>query len=584
LLNSFFGLVERYAGFKGVYRLSVPINHNSPVMRFLSDDKFSIRSHGLRDDRIEIVFIKNLMLDFGGDTRNWLSFCHWYIKLSFGNIATIEDIPLSNRYSSPYSIKFSIKSNNIDAYEIPITAISISKSAIPELSKISIDHKRHTIFMIESAANLELPEIFNDIDQINAGSLVSALEKVKKSYLEHIYSASTLAEETKDSFIKKWFPLKTGHIPLKLSKVGAIVEIDRKTYEVLINKRLKNNKHNILFFNTASFGEKMSEGDILFFFIWDNFTNDSEDSSPGVLCAYGTIDRIEPLNITEIQKPENWKKEGAKGESYSSQAIFREPFLNQYFQDEVIGFYLSNINYVTLDDKPETIDGISYQEIIDILYTYFNRKPDYDKDKFEFLQQLFPVWGIQNTYLTQKLVNELVGKFSKIDPQPKKWEVQNMTTKTKNDPVKTFICYAHEDIEYRKKLQKFLDPIIGDHFIQLWNDDEIDLGDNWKDSIGKALNESEMGIILISIDFLNSKFINSVELPELLRKRKEEGLRLVPILIGHCPWKNYQALAELQVFSTDKPVDDYIRENRGNEIWNNFAEMIKKLAQKLRTA
>ena len=57
----------------------------------------------------------------------------------------------------------------------------------------------------------------------------------------------------------------------------------------------------------------------------------------------------------------------------------------------------------------------------------------------------------------------------------------------------------------------------------VWSDDKIKPGQEWFEEIKNAMNESKVGILLISPDFLASDFINRVEIPKLLANVQEEG-------------------------------------------------------------
>jgi len=49
-----------------------------------------------------------------------------------------------------------------------------------------------------------------------------------------------------------------------------------------------------------------------------------------------------------------------------------------------------------------------------------------------------------------------------------------------------------------------------------WSDHQLMVDDDWNVEIHKALAECDMGILMVSLDFLNSRFITEVELPELV--------------------------------------------------------------------
>lgn len=72
------------------------------------------------------------------------------------------------------------------------------------------------------------------------------------------------------------------------------------------------------------------------------------------------------------------------------------------------------------------------------------------------------------------------------------------------------------------------------------------VGDLWNDLIDEGLRKADGALLLISTSFLSSKFIREHELPRLL-KRRNEGMRVMPVLIGACPWKQIAWLEQAQL-------------------------------------
>ena len=111
-----------------------------------------------------------------------------------------------------------------------------------------------------------------------------------------------------------------------------------------------------------------------------------------------------------------------------------------------------------------------------------------------------------------------------------------------------FISYSHNDEEWKDRLLPHLKAIEQQGDIILWADTKIDTGDEWYPAIKEALQKSSVSICLISQYYLASDFINKEEIPELKKKREDEGLLLLPILIRPCPWKKIRWLNKLQIF------------------------------------
>lgn len=94
-----------------------------------------------------------------------------------------------------------------------------------------------------------------------------------------------------------------------------------------------------------------------------------------------------------------------------------------------------------------------------------------------------------------------------------------------------FISYSHEDKEWLLELKKWLKPLEKRDLVSVWDDQMIKAGDDWKKEIEKALASAKAAVLLISIDFLNSEFISSNELPQLLNAAKEKGLKIFWIAV-----------------------------------------------------
>ncbi len=152
-----------------------------------------------------------------------------------------------------------------------------------------------------------------------------------------------------------------------------------------------------------------------------------------------------------------------------------------------------------------------------------------------------------------------------------------------NDPVKIFICYAHEDERFREVLDKCFTSLKRDGVVDVWHDRRIELGEDWEAAIKEALNQCKLGVLLISNDFLDSNFIHLTELPELL-KRRGEGLKLIPILVRPSTFKTNPILNKLQVIpDPTRTVIEY-PENTGerDRVWLDIFEKIRQQVEKMR--
>lgn len=144
-------------------------------------------------------------------------------------------------------------------------------------------------------------------------------------------------------------------------------------------------------------------------------------------------------------------------------------------------------------------------------------------------------------------------------------------------PLKVFISYAHKDEPFKDDLLTVLDPLEREGLLDIWVDRRIEAGDEWRREIEKAMNESDLALLFISKHFLASRFIKDNELPRLLQRRKEEGLRVVPIIIGPCMWQNVPVLSDLQALPQDaKPVNSFAEGYERDQTWTEIAQAIER--------
>ncbi|MGH9320951.1 MAG: toll/interleukin-1 receptor domain-containing protein, partial [Vicinamibacteria bacterium] len=83
-------------------------------------------------------------------------------------------------------------------------------------------------------------------------------------------------------------------------------------------------------------------------------------------------------------------------------------------------------------------------------------------------------------------------------------------------PDQIFISYAHEDARWRDEFERMLAPARERGLIGVWSDESIAAGEEWSRNIQKALENTRVGLLLVTDHFLKSEFITRVELANLL--------------------------------------------------------------------
>ncbi len=111
---------------------------------------------------------------------------------------------------------------------------------------------------------------------------------------------------------------------------------------------------------------------------------------------------------------------------------------------------------------------------------------------------------------------------------------------------KIFIAYAREDAHLLEKLRKPLNVLRRNGHCHIFFDGEIVPGERWDNRLKDELHQADIFVLLVTDDFLDSDYINDVELSKALEKEKEGTAKVVPIILRPCMWQ-YTRLKEFQV-------------------------------------
>ncbi len=137
-----------------------------------------------------------------------------------------------------------------------------------------------------------------------------------------------------------------------------------------------------------------------------------------------------------------------------------------------------------------------------------------------------------------------------------------------------FISYSHKDKRILNELREMLSPQI-DRGLELWSDQEIQPGQEWRPKILQALEQAKVAVLLVSSHFLDSQFIKNEELPRIFDRAKCNKTLILWVPVNHCDYKS-TFIGELQcVCDSPKPLRDLSSSQRNKEICV-IAKKIKK--------
>src|SRR6266567_3827540 len=147
-------------------------------------------------------------------------------------------------------------------------------------------------------------------------------------------------------------------------------------------------------------------------------------------------------------------------------------------------------------------------------------------------------------------------------------------------PVKIFFCYAREDERLLNQLKIHLKSLQRQGIIEMWYDRGIDAGTEWRHEIDSHLSTSDIVLLLISPDFMNSDYCYGIEMKRAMERYESGEARVIPIILRHVYWQG-EPLDKLQALPTDaKPVTDPIWHNLDMAFYN-VTEGIRKVAEGL---
>ena len=101
-----------------------------------------------------------------------------------------------------------------------------------------------------------------------------------------------------------------------------------------------------------------------------------------------------------------------------------------------------------------------------------------------------------------------------------------------------FIAYSHEDLGFKNELKKFLRPMLREERISIWDDFDIEAGQDWDSKIKERLYSADIILLLVSSDSLASDYFYGKEVKVSLERHQKGEAVVVPVILRHCDWEN----------------------------------------------
>ena len=158
-------------------------------------------------------------------------------------------------------------------------------------------------------------------------------------------------------------------------------------------------------------------------------------------------------------------------------------------------------------------------------------------------------------------------------------EEPSMRGETAQMPVKVFVSYSHEDLDYLQELRAALSPLERLQKLKIWDDRDINAGLDWEKEIFRELEEADIVLCMVSADFINSDFCYSKELAAALEAHRAGKKEVVPIRLRECHWGGLE-IAKLQGIPTSNWI--CADTSKKDKLWTEVARHLEPVVAKVK--
>ncbi len=145
--------------------------------------------------------------------------------------------------------------------------------------------------------------------------------------------------------------------------------------------------------------------------------------------------------------------------------------------------------------------------------------------------------------------------------------------------IRVFLSYSHVDENYRNELQKHLMSLQHQGIVESWYDRRIVAGEQWANCIDDELRRADMILLLVSSDFIASRYCYELEMTEALARHESREAVVMPVILRPCHWEGLP-FGKLQAATRDgKPAEKYPSlDDAFLEITKSIETVAKRLA------
>lgn len=144
--------------------------------------------------------------------------------------------------------------------------------------------------------------------------------------------------------------------------------------------------------------------------------------------------------------------------------------------------------------------------------------------------------------------------------------------------AKLFFSYCHADEALRDRLEVHLSLMKNQGLIETWHDRGITAGSNVDETIDENLESADVILLLISADFIASRYCFAIEMKRALQRHDEGTARVIPVILEPCDWHTAPFGKLLAVPKDGKAVTTWPNQA---EAWMDVTRQIRKAIEEL---
>lgn len=142
-----------------------------------------------------------------------------------------------------------------------------------------------------------------------------------------------------------------------------------------------------------------------------------------------------------------------------------------------------------------------------------------------------------------------------------------------SERIQVFVSYAHEDRRHLEQFRKHTADLRRNKMI-LFDDQEIQVGQQWKSTLGDKLNAADIVVLLVTVEFVASEFCYMIEFRRALERKSAGECIIVPVNLGPVDLARNDPLYALQHVPQGRSISE-IRSGRASA-WKQVAQVLRQ--------